>query len=85
MFVQIVELLETGKMARLESLMATPSVACVLAFSKIWGVGMASAQELYSAGFRSIEDLRARGTSRLNDRQRIGLKYYEDILDKIPR
>ncbi len=79
------EILETGKFSALESLLATPLVSILVAFSKIWGVGMKTAQRLYSYGYRSIEDLRQRGQHRLNEQQVIGLRYYEDIQERIPR
>jgi hypothetical protein len=82
---QVREILETGHFSRLDSLLATPLVATLVAFSKIWGVGMVTAQRLYSYGYRSIEDLRERGQHRLNEQQVIGLKYYEDIQQRIPR
>ena len=53
-------------------------------FCKIWGVGPSKAQEIYSKGIRSIEELKTK-TDLLNKNQKIGLKYYEDLLHKIPR
>ena len=82
---KIVELLRTRKLARLEALMSSPRVQCLLSFNKIWGVGMKTAQDLYTAGFRSIDDVRARGTGMLNERQAIGVKYYDEFLERVPR
>lgn len=53
-------------------------------FGKIWGVGEAFAAKLYAAGFRTIADLRAK-PDMLNKNQKIGLKYYEDLLQKVGR
>jgi len=53
----------------------------------ISGVGPKKAKELVEKGFISIESLRQADDldELLNDKQRIGLKYYEDILERIPR
>jgi len=56
-------------------------------FLDISGVGPKKAKELVEKGFTSIESLRqSKGLDELlNDKQLIGLKYYEDILERIPR
>jgi DNA polymerase/3'-5' exonuclease PolX len=56
-------------------------------FLDISGVGPKKAKELVSKGFTSIEELRAAPTigELLNDKQLIGLKHYEDILERIPQ
>ena len=56
-------------------------------FLEISGVGPKKASELVSKGFTSIDDLRKEPNldKLLNDKQLIGLKYYEDILQRIPR
>ena len=53
-------------------------------FCKVWGIGPSKAQQLYKEGIKTIEQLRER-TDLLNKNQRLGLKYYEDFLKKIPR
>lgn len=53
-------------------------------FLDIWGIGEVKAKKLLDIGFRTIEDLR-KNTSFLTNQQIIGLKYYEDLLKKIPR
>lgn len=56
-------------------------------FIEISGVGPKKAKELVEAGFTSIETLRQAPNLNeiLNDKQLIGLKYYEDILERIPQ
>jgi len=51
----------------------------------IYGIGPKKAQDLVKSGITTIEDLRSQQDKLLNDKQRIGLKYYEDILKRIPR
>ena len=55
-------------------------------FLQIHGVGPACAEKLVNHGFETIEDLRncPTITDHLNDVQRKGLKYYEDIEERIP-
>lgn len=50
----------------------------------VWGIGPKLALKLYKQGIRSIDDLR-KNQHLLTDIQKIGLKYYEDIKDRIPR
>lgn len=55
-------------------------------FTNIYGVGSVKAKELVSKGFTTIQQLRENlSTAELNEKQRIGLQYYEPLLEKIPR
>ena len=77
--------LETGTLDILEQEKNNP----VFIFSKIYGVGPKKAQDLVEKGFKTINDLKELKESdlkkTLNDKQRIGLKYYEAIIERIPR
>lgn len=53
-------------------------------FRAIWGVSDAGANKLWDADIRSIDDLKQR-QNLLNNQQKIGLKYYNDIMKKVPR
>lgn len=53
-------------------------------FMNIYGVGEKKAQELINEGIYTIEDLK-KNQNLLNDKQCIGLSYYDDILKRIPR
>jgi DNA ligase (NAD+) len=53
--------------------------------SDVYGVGPKKAKELVEKGVTSIADLRKRQDELLNKVQKAGLKYYEDILERIPR
>ena len=50
----------------------------------IYGIGPKKAKELVDKGITSIDQLRE-NQNLLNDVQKVGLKYYEDILKRIPR
>ena len=73
---------ETGKIQFVEDAKNDP---CIL-FTGIYGVGPKKAVELVNTHkITTIEQLRKNQNDVLNDIQKIGLKYYEDILKRIPR
>ena len=75
------EYIETGTLKALEKAKNDP----VFIFTDIYGVGPKKAQELVKKhNITSIEELR-QNINILNDVQKKGLKYYEDILKRIPR
>jgi DNA polymerase lambda len=54
--------------------------------SKIYGVGLVRANQLYEAGARGIDQLRNEPERfPLSTASRIGLAIYEDLLERIPR
>ena len=75
------EYVRTGTLQILEREKNNP----VNILGEIYGVGPKKAKELVEAGITSIEQLRSRSDEFLNDTQKVGLKYYEDILQRIPR
>jgi NAD-dependent DNA ligase len=54
-------------------------------FKDIYGVGEKKSEELIAKGITTLSELESRKTEVLNDKQIIGLKYYHDILQRIPR
>ena len=54
-------------------------------FLDIYGIGEKKAEELVDKNILTIEQLREQKDRVLNDKQRIGLQYYHDILQRIPR
>lgn len=57
-------------------------------FLRIWGFTAKKANELYNYGNRSIDDLVERGKEGkldLDDTQLLGLKYYTEFLEPVPR
>ena len=53
--------------------------------SDVYGIGPKKAVELVKMGITSIAQLRERQDEVLNKVQKAGLKYYEDIMERIPR
>ncbi len=52
-------------------------------FMNVHGIGPKRANELVKMGINSIEELRKK-KEYLNDKQKIGLQYYEELIQKIP-
>ena len=75
------EYIETGKINALEKERNNP----IHIFTEIYGIGPKKAQQLIDDGVLTLEQLKIRQDEVLNDTQKIGLKYYEDILKRIPR
>ena len=85
---KIKEILETGTLAAAEKARELYNIDALDALQNIYGVGPAKATELVKAGIVSISQLRDEVKSNpklLNDKQKIGLKYYEELLERIPR
>ena len=85
---KVVEHITTGAMAEAEKARAERAPDSIEAFLGIYGVGPKKALDLIAAGHRTIQELRvaAAADSKLfNKNQRIGLQYYEDLQQRIPR
>ena len=74
------EFVETGTLRVLERERVNP----LNKLTKIYGVGPKKAKELIEQGVTSLEDLTEK-QHLLNDKQKIGLKYFDDIEARIPR
>ena len=85
---KIDEIFATGVLASAERTKAGGTLTALETFQGIYGVGPAKASALVKAGHKTIEDLRsalASNPSLLNTNQTLGLHYYEDLLQRIPR
>jgi len=78
---KLTEYLNTGTLALLEREKNNP----ILIFTDIYGVGPKKAKELVDKNVTTLSQLRDNQQTLLNDVQRVGLRYYEDILKRIPR
>ena len=79
---KIIELIDTGKLERLDKEHELSKVVDEL--TRIHGIGPAKAKDLFESGIKTIEDIR-KDTSILNKSQLIGLKYLEEFEARIPR
>lgn len=75
------ELIETGSLRALERERNDPKNI----FSDIYGVGPKKADSLVEKGVKTLEELKSRQNELLNEKQKIGLRHYDDILKRIPR
>ena len=87
---KIEEIFQTGKLQKAETISnSSNNSSCFQIFENIYGVGPVKAKELVTEyKVKSIGDLRLavkKDTKILNEKQKIGLKYYEDLLERIPR
>ena len=77
---KLIEYVETGTLTILEREKNNP----VNILAEVYGIGPKKAKELVDQGITSISQLRE-NQNLLNDIQKVGLQYYEDILERIPR
>ncbi|KAF5909289.1 DNA polymerase lambda, partial [Clarias magur] len=78
---KIMEIMDSGHLRKLDNF--GEAVSVLETFTNIWGVGAKTAQLWYQQGFRTLEDIRTKAT--LTHTLRIGLKHYDDFLDRMPR
>lgn len=89
---KIKEYLDTGQIRKVEEVkgqiheksIKDKKTLALEKFQAIWGVGPAKACSLYADGMRNLDDIRG-NMHLLNTNQQIGLKYYKDLLQPIPR
>lgn len=78
---KLIEYKETGTLRLLEREKNNPENI----LTDVYGIGPKKAKDLVAKGITSIKQLREQQDKVLNDVQKVGLKYYEDILERIPR
>jgi len=78
---KIKEYLDSGKLELIEREENKPEVI----LTNVYGIGPQKAKELVNLNITNIKDLREQQDKVLNEVQKKGLKYYEDILKRIPR
>ncbi|KAK3911849.1 DNA polymerase lambda [Frankliniella fusca] len=76
------EILETGSLKVSKVCEDSKTIALEI-FTNIWGVGPSTAENWYQQGYRTLADVKEKVC--LTKQQMIGLKYYEDFLQRIPR
>lgn len=82
------EIFATGRLASAEHAAASKPIDLYDKLLKVHGIGAVKARKLVDAGITSIEELRARAAAEpklLDAAQRVGLQYYEEFQERIPR
>ncbi|XP_066277640.1 DNA polymerase lambda-like isoform X2 [Branchiostoma lanceolatum] len=78
---KIWEVVESGHLRKLDHL--GPEHEALNLFNDVWGAGSKTAQQWLQQGLRTLDDLRTK--VKLTRQQQIGLKHYDDFLDRMPR
>ncbi|XP_062244043.1 DNA polymerase lambda isoform X1 [Platichthys flesus] len=78
---KIDEIMESGHLRKIDHI--GEAVPVLELFTNIWGAGAKTAQLWYQKGFRTLEDISTK--AHLTNTQKIGLKHYDDFLDRMPR
>ncbi|KAI1172316.1 hypothetical protein F4777DRAFT_520035 [Nemania sp. FL0916] len=76
---------ENGYLADVQEAASLPKMQVLLLFYDIWGVGAKTAHEFYSRGWRDLDDIVENGWNQISRVQQIGVKYYEELQEKVPR
>ena len=84
-FAKILEFLETGRIGKIDFLVNDEKSRAIAELSTVWGVGLVTAEKLWSQGIKSVEELRSAKDLKLSRSQLIGLKYWEELQLRIPR
>ncbi|KAJ3151894.1 hypothetical protein HDU86_006026 [Geranomyces michiganensis] len=78
---KIDEIIATGRLRKAEEIPESEPVLQL--FRGIHGCGAKTAQKWYSLGYRTLQDLQDKAN--LTHNQALGIKYYDDIQQKMPR
>ena len=79
---KIKEYFETGKINAVERALADPKFSLKRKLANLYGVGPVKIKDLMEK-VNSFEELKEK-PQLLNDKQKIGLKYYDDMIQRIP-
>jgi DNA polymerase beta len=85
---KVEEIIANGFLAAAQEARSTTNVAAYEELLNVYGIGPKKAQALIDGGCKGVAHLRELAMtdlSILNDKQVVGLQYYEDILKRIPR
>eukprot|EP01064_Diplonema_japonicum_P014692 TRINITY_DN22380_c0_g1_i1.p1 TRINITY_DN22380_c0_g1~~TRINITY_DN22380_c0_g1_i1.p1 ORF type:complete len:606 (+),score=95.03 TRINITY_DN22380_c0_g1_i1:43-1860(+) len=82
---KIQEILSTGTCLKIQVMEKSEEVQVVSTMGKIWGVGPTTAVRLYRMGIKTIKTLIEKQDEVLTKPQKIGLKYCDELQERIPR
>ncbi|KAJ5542519.1 hypothetical protein N7535_004941 [Penicillium sp. DV-2018c] len=76
---------DDGNVAAADALETDPMLRILNTFYQIWGVGAKTARDFYQRGWRDLDDIVEHGWNTLSRVQQIGLKYYDEFQEGVPR
>ena len=76
---------EYGALEDVEQAASDSRMKVLLLFYEVWGVGAKTANDFYNRGWRDLDDIVEFGWDSITRVQQIGVKYYEELLENIPR
>ena len=74
---------QTGKLAKLDNIHNDPNAKAISLLTSVMGVGPAGAAEYVRKGITTLDQLRKQPN--LTHQVQLGLKYYDDLQERIPR
>ncbi|GFS00555.1 DNA polymerase lambda [Elysia marginata] len=80
---KIWEIAQSGELRKLKEFESDEELQVLKMFTNVWGAGPHTAQVWYQQGFRTIADLQQK--AHLNHQQKVGIRLYDDFLDRMPR
>ncbi|KAL3863874.1 hypothetical protein ACJMK2_005601 [Sinanodonta woodiana] len=80
---KIWEIAESGGLRKLNEFKSSEEVQVISLFTNVWGAGPHTSRVWYQQGFRTLEDLHSK--AKLTHQQQVGLKHYDDFLDRMLR
>lgn len=75
----------TGSLGEIERAASDTKMQAIKVFYNIWGVSAVTAEEFWRKGWRDLDDVIEFGWKDISRVQQIGVKYYDEFLEKIPR
>ncbi|CAH0044208.1 unnamed protein product [Clonostachys solani] len=76
---------DRGALQEIEEGRSNDRLRVLKLFYDIWGVGDTTARDYYNKGWRDLDDIVEHGWDTLSRVQQIGVKYYDELQQKIPR
>ncbi|KAK7110678.1 hypothetical protein V1264_014513 [Littorina saxatilis] len=80
---KIWEIAQSGELRKLTEFQSSEQVQVLKLFTDVWGAGPTTANAWFQQGFRTLEDLKTKAN--LTHQQKVGVRLYEDLLDRMPR
>lgn len=75
----------TGQLEEIEQAAHNTKMSAIRIFYNIYGVSAVTAEEFWRKGWRDLDDVIEYGWKSISRVQQIGVKYYDEFLQKVPR